>query len=80
MIDAIQILVEKGMTTAAFLPARAAFEASIYIDWILLSDSERKARSYIVANYRDERLWASRVIKAMPEEKTFDVVINGVAH
>jgi hypothetical protein len=50
MLAAVQCLIEAGMVHAAFLPARAAFEASIYSDWIMFSGPERKALCYIVAN------------------------------
>jgi hypothetical protein len=71
MFDAIEALVSEGIVHAAFLQARAAFEASVYLDWILFSDSDRKAESYIVSNYREERLWASRGIQGTPEEAAF---------
>lgn len=48
MLDAVEVLLSAGVAQAAFLPARAAFEASLYLDWILLGDSERKAQCYIV--------------------------------
>ena len=69
MLDAIHILASVGAVRAAFLPARAAFEASIYLDWMLFSDTQKKARYYMVSNYRDERLWANRTIKGTSEEK-----------
>ncbi len=71
MTDAAQILLDQGAVLAAFLQARSAFEASIYADWICYSDSERKARCYLVANYRAERLWARRVIRGTSEEQAF---------
>jgi len=71
MLDAIHILASVGAVRAAFLPARAAFEASIYLDWMLFSDTEKKPRYYMVSNYRDERLWANRTIKGTSEEKAF---------
>ena len=60
------------MVIAAFLPTRSAFEASIYLDWILFSDKEKKAKCYYIANLRNERQWASRSIKGTPEEQTFN--------
>jgi len=78
MLDAISILVEEGMVHAAFLPARAAFEASIYLEWILFSDSDRKAKCYIVSNYRDERRWAMRAIRGTPEENAFEPIAKSV--
>lgn len=71
MIDAAEVLLSEGCGHAAFLPARTAFEASVYIDWIFESDSERRATRYIVGNYRDERLWTSRVIPGTLEQAAF---------
>lgn len=71
MADACEVLLTAGCGHAAFLPARAAFEASIYIDLILSGDSERRATRYVVANYRDERLWASRATPGTAEELAF---------
>lgn len=71
MVDAVEVLLSSGCGHAAFLPARTAFEASIYMDWILASDSERRAKCYIVGNYRDERVWAERVIPGTTEEVAF---------
>ncbi|WP_139188773.1 DUF5677 domain-containing protein [Variovorax sp. OV700] len=71
MVDATEVLVTAGCVQAAFLPARAAFEASVYADYILQSDSERRATRYVVGNYRGERLWAQRVIPGTTEEATY---------
>ena len=71
MVDAAEVLVSSGCGHASFLPARTAFEASIYIDYIFDSDSERRANRYFVGNFRDQRLWASRVIPGTKEEISF---------
>lgn len=71
MVDAAEVLLSAGCGHASFLPARTAFEASIYIDWIFDGDSERRATRYIVGNYRDERLWTSRVTPGTAEEIAF---------
>jgi hypothetical protein len=71
MLDAIEILIGSGATHAAHLPARTAFEASLYLEWILVSDSEKKATYYYVANLREERLWASRTMQGTPESEDF---------
>lgn len=71
MLDAVTVLLQAGTAYAAFLPARAAFEASLYLDWMLFSDTERKAKCYIVSQYRDERRWAARAIHGTPEEAAF---------
>ena len=78
MVDAVETLMESGIVYAAFLPARAAFEASTYLEWILFSDSDRKAQCYIVSNFRDERLWALRTIKGTPEEAVFESIAKTV--
>lgn len=78
MVDAAEILLDQGALIGAFLPARSAFEASVYADWICFSDSERKARCYLVANYRAERLWARRIIKGTSEEAAFTPLANSL--
>lgn len=78
MIDAVYLLVTAGTVHAAFLPARAAFEASIYLDWLLFSDTQRKATAYVVSNYRDERLWIARVTKGTVEAAIFDALSKSV--
>ena len=78
MLDAVYALVAAGMVHGAFLPARAAFEASVYLDWVLFSDTGRKATAYIVSNYRDERLWVARVTKGTSEEAVFDSISKSI--
>lgn len=70
MTDAAEVLISAGCGHAAFLPARTAFEASIYLDWIVAKDSELRATRYIVANFREERVWANRAIPGTVEEST----------
>jgi hypothetical protein len=78
MLAAVRTLIENGMVQAAFLPARAAFEAWIYSEWIILSDADRKARFYIVSNLRNERLWALRGIQGTPEGAEFDHIPRSI--
>jgi hypothetical protein len=67
MLDAVDVLVRAGAIQAAFVPARAAFEASLYIEWMLISDGEKKALYYFVGNMRQERLWGLRAVKESAE-------------
>ena len=78
MLDSIESLMSEGIVNPAFLPVRAAFEASIYLDWILFSDTDHKAKCYMVSNYRDERLWAKRAIKGTAEESLFTKLVEGI--
>jgi hypothetical protein len=71
MIDAVEILVSKGAVGPANLQARAAFESSLYIDWILMSESEKKAKYYYVSNLRNQRLWALRLKSGTAESEVF---------
>ena len=71
MLDAVEVLLSNGSSHAANLPMRALFEASTYIEWILLSDSELKARYYHVHNLRRKRLWAGRTQAGSPEKAAF---------
>jgi hypothetical protein len=71
MTDAVEVLTSNGAVPPAFLQARAAFEASLYIDWILKEEANRKARYYYVSNLRNDRLWALRILEGMPEQQEF---------
>lgn len=67
MLDGVDVLISAGCGLPSHLPARAAFEASLYLEWILESDNERRATRYLVGNYREERKWVSRGIKGSRE-------------
>jgi len=78
MIDAVEVLISKGAVSAAHLPARAAFEASLYIDWILKGESEKKAKYYYVSNLRHQRLWALRLKTGTLEKETFSEALKHI--
>lgn len=71
MLDAVEVLFSNGIVYPAGLQARAIFEASAYIDWILQSDTEKKARYYYVHNLRRQRRWARRTQQGTPEATAF---------
>jgi Family of unknown function (DUF5677) len=56
MLDGIDILLSNGATYASHLQMRALFEASVYIDWILQGDFEKKIDYFYVHNV----FWAAR--------------------
>jgi hypothetical protein len=58
MLDSIEILAKAGAIPAAWVPARVAFEASLYLEWMLQADGPEKAAYYYVANVRAEKVWA----------------------
>src|SRR5208282_5602896 len=58
MLDGIEILLSNGAVYASNLQMRALFEASVYIDWIQLRDTEIRAAYYYVHNLRRMRTWA----------------------
>jgi hypothetical protein len=74
MTDAVEALLSEGTAQGAHLPARAAFEASLYLEWMLVSDTANKAAHYYVANVRHERMWAQRAIKGTDEQLRFKVI------
>lgn len=78
LIDSVELLISAGTAYPAFLPARAAFEASVYLDWMLFSDSEKKAKYYVVSNYRDERRWASRGIRGSIEDAALSSITRSI--
>jgi hypothetical protein len=71
MLDAVDVLARAGAITAAYLPARAAFEASLYIEWMLVADGEKKATYYYVGHVRAERFWGKRAATGGPESNAF---------
>lgn len=71
MVDAAEELVRIAAIHAANLQARAACEASFYLEWMLQSDSENKAKHYYVASLREQRQWAVRATKGTPENEKF---------
>jgi hypothetical protein len=76
MLDGVEILLSNAAAHAAQLQMRALFEASVYIDWILESDSEKKAAYYYVHNLRRKRLWASRTQAGSAESQEFIAMMN----
>ncbi len=76
MLDGAETLLSSGAVHAAHLQMRALFEASVYIDWILLSDSERKAAYYYVHNLRRKCLWAWRTQPGSAESQEFIAMMN----
>ncbi len=42
MLDGLELLLANGAVYVAGLQSRALFEASVYIDWILKDDTERR--------------------------------------
>lgn len=75
MVDAVGTLVASGAIHAAYLPSRAAFEASLYLEWLLVSDHKKKALYYYVSNLRQERLWALRGTHGNPENQSFSAAM-----
>ncbi len=74
--DAFQVLICEGAVGSASLQARSILEISLYIDWILDSDSERKAKHYYVSNLRRQRLWPARLIEGSEGSEGFKHVLD----
>lgn len=75
MVDAVETLLASGSVHAAHLPARAAYEASLYLGWMLVSDLERKAHYYYVSNLRQKRIWGMRGIKGSHDNQSFSAAL-----
>ena len=74
MFDALEILISNANIHAAQLAARAIFEASVYLEWMTMENSDKKAKYYYVSNLRVERKWALRTIEDTPEHENFSHV------
>jgi len=71
MMDGVDVLTRAGNIQAAFVPARAAFEASLYIEWMLVSDGQTKAIHYYVGEIRQQRIWGERATAGTAEAEAF---------
>jgi hypothetical protein len=69
MVDSIEIHLSNGTILPGWLQARSAFEASIYINWVLMDESGKRAKYYYVADLHKRKLWALRHIKDTEENK-----------
>ena len=67
MLDAAEILLRAGSVHASFVSLRVAFEASLYLEWLLVSDGNKKANYYYVGEIRKERNWGLRAQSATTE-------------
>jgi uncharacterized protein DUF5677 len=76
MLDGVEILLSNGAVYVSNLQMRALFESSIYLDWILESDTEKKAAYYYVHNLRQMRIWASRSQPGSPEWQDFSSIVS----
>jgi hypothetical protein len=71
MLDGVQVLLSSGNAHAATLQARSAFEAYLYMLWIMQGDSKRKARFYYTFEIRKQRKWALRATPNTQEHEKF---------
>lgn len=78
MLDGVHVLLSQGACYVSQLPARALFESSIYIDWILAGDAEKKCRYYYVHDLRRKRLWVRRVKLGSAESEGFTPLVEKV--
>lgn len=72
MADGAEVQISNTAIHSAQLQARAGFEASICIDWLIQDDTEKKAKYFYVSNLRKEKLWSQRIIGESPEQVAFD--------
>lgn len=72
MVDAVEVLLSQGAGHAAHLAARSAFEASLYIDYILEGDSELRANRFYVADIREQQRWARMLVSGTSEAAALD--------
>jgi hypothetical protein len=76
MLDGVEVLLSGGAVYAANLQMRALFEASVYVDWMLAGDLEKKAQYYYVHNLRRIRMWARRAQPGSSEWQEFSSTVK----
>jgi hypothetical protein len=76
MVDATEVLISNAAIYSSQIQARAGFEASIYIEWILKGHTEKKAKYFYVSNLRKDKLWAQRITGESPDQTEFDEMLR----
>lgn len=71
MLDAVEIQLSRGAVFAAGVSARSMLETYVYLEWLLKTDTEKRARQFYVWHLRQKRSWARRAIKGTPENALF---------
>ncbi|HEY5998850.1 MAG TPA: DUF5677 domain-containing protein [bacterium] len=77
MLDGFEVQLSSGSLYSSSLQARSIFETSLLAEWLLSSDTEKKAHYYYVANLRRDRIWALRTVDGTPERDYFLTVMKG---
>jgi hypothetical protein len=76
MVDGAEIQISNSAVHTSQLQARACFEASICINWLIKSDTDKKAKYFYVSNLRREKLWAQRYLGESPRQAQFDEIVS----
>ena len=76
MFDAIEILLSNAAVYPCHLQTRAIFEVSLYLDWMLQKDTEKKAKYFYVSNVRQERVWAMRTQGGSSENISYEKIME----
>ena len=66
-LDGVEILLSAGAVLESHVSLRAFWESSLYVEWVLESDSDTRARQFYVAHMRQRREWARRVASGTAE-------------
>lgn len=77
MFDAIEILLSNAAVYPCHLQIRVLFEASLYLEWMLQEDTEKRAKYYYVSNVRKERIWAMRTQNGSTENVSYGKTMEG---
>ena len=75
MFDALEILLSNAAVYPCHLQTRAIFETSLYLEWMLQKDTEKRAKYYYVANVRKERVWAMRTQSGSSENISYGKIM-----
>jgi hypothetical protein len=67
-LDGAVLCMEHGAIGVGHIHARSLFEADLYLQWVLTHDTERWGRQLYVANLRQEREWARRLVPGTIEQ------------
>ena len=79
-LDASSVLLKSGCVLPTYLNLRSAFEASVFIEWIINSDADEKAKAYYIWNIRRTLKWHYRVTKGTDENKAILQEMEQIEH
>jgi hypothetical protein len=79
MLDSVEILLSRGAVFSASVSARSMLESYMYLEWLLNTDTDNRARHFHVWHIRQKREWARRMISGTDENGRFQKHLSSMS-